>query len=52
MLVLTRKTQEVIHIGKDITVTVYQCKNGRVRLAIEAPQDVSIRRGELEKKAA
>lgn len=47
MLVLTRKPQETIRIGDGITITVIKTKGQGVRLGIEAPEDVSILRGEL-----
>ena len=47
MLVLTRKPQEKIRIGDDITITVIKTKGKGVRLGIEAPSDVSVMRGEL-----
>jgi carbon storage regulator len=50
MLVLTRKTNEKIKIGNDITVTVVQANNGSVKLGIEAPDGVNISRAELVKR--
>jgi carbon storage regulator len=47
MLVLTRKYQEKIHIGDNITITVLRTKGKAVRLGIEAPADVPVIRGEL-----
>lgn len=47
MLVLTRKEKETILIGNDVEIVVIECGNGRVRLAIKAPGDVLILRGEL-----
>jgi carbon storage regulator len=49
MLVLTRKTGEGIQIGNDIVVSVVWTSGQRVRLAIDAPRNVSIRREELLK---
>lgn len=48
MLVLTRKEEETIRIGDDIVVKVVKTHGGRVRLAIEAPLEVPILRGELD----
>jgi carbon storage regulator len=48
MLVLTRKIQETLVIDGNIIVTVVSVENGRVRLGIEAPRNISVRRGELE----
>jgi carbon storage regulator CsrA len=47
MLVLTRKYQEKIRIGDNITITVLRTKGKTVRLGIEAPADVPVIRGEL-----
>lgn len=51
MLVLSRKASESIHIGDDITVEVRRVAGNRVTLAIQAPRDIRILRGELEKVA-
>jgi carbon storage regulator len=47
MLVLTRKYQEKIRIGDNITITVLRTKGKAVRLGIEAPTNVPVIRGEL-----
>ena len=47
MLVLTRKQNEKIQIGDNITITVIRMKGKSVRLGIEAPANVSVLRGEL-----
>lgn len=47
MLILQRKAGESLFIGKDICVSVVSIESGRVRLAIDAPQDVPILRSEL-----
>jgi len=47
MLVLTRKVGDKIWIGDDICLTVVQVERGKVRLGIEAPRSVAIRRAEL-----
>lgn len=50
MLVLTRHAQQAIIIGNGdnpITVRVTEIRGGRIRLAIDAPREVAIRRGEL-----
>ena len=47
MLILQRKTGESLLIGEDITVRVVSVDGTRVRLAISAPEDVSILRSEL-----
>jgi len=45
-LVLTRKANEAIFIG-DVKVTVAAINGNQVRIAIEAPKEVTILREEL-----
>jgi carbon storage regulator len=47
MLVLSRRLDESIWIGDDVRLTILQIQNNRVRLGIDAPQNVAIRRSEL-----
>ena len=47
MLVLTRKKGESIQIGEDVAVRILSIQGNRVRLGIEAPASVDVRRGEL-----
>jgi carbon storage regulator len=47
MLVLSRKLGEKIRIGDNITVTVVEIDRNKIRLGIEAPDDVSIHRLEV-----
>jgi carbon storage regulator len=47
MLVLGRKQSERVIIDGRIVVTVVRVSGGHVRLGIEAPEDVAIRRAEL-----
>lgn len=51
MLVLTRKLNEQIQIGNDITITIVRVKGNTVRVGIEAPRDVRIIRAELPEAA-
>jgi len=51
MLVLSRKVGERIHVGNDIVLEVRRISGNRVTLALEAPRDVRILRGELEHAA-
>ncbi len=48
MLVLTRKVGESIQIGDQIRIVVTQVGGNRVRIGIEAPQQVNVRRQEVE----
>jgi carbon storage regulator len=47
MLVLSRKTDERVLVGGCITVTVLRVGKNEVRLGIDAPPDINIRRSEL-----
>jgi len=47
MLVLSRKEGQQIRIGDSVTVSVVQISGNRVKLAIDAPAEVGIVRGEL-----
>ena len=47
MLVLSRKVGERIQVGDDVTLVVTKVNGNRVSLGIEAPPEVSVRRGEL-----
>jgi carbon storage regulator len=47
MLVLTRRANESIVIGDDITVTVLAVTPGGVRIGIDAPRDMRINRAEI-----
>lgn len=49
MLVLSRKAGEQIVIGGRVTVTINRVQGNRVSLAIDAPSDVKILRGELQR---
>ena len=51
MLVLTRKLSEKIQVGDNITISVLKVKGNTVRLGIEAPREVHIKRGELPPKS-
>jgi carbon storage regulator len=50
MLVLSRKKNEAIYIGKDVKIVVLSVNNGVVKLGFEAPKEVNIVREELLNK--
>jgi carbon storage regulator len=50
MLVLTRKSDESIKLGDDITIKIVEIKGNSVRLGIEAPDGLRIYRKELYEK--
>jgi carbon storage regulator len=47
MLVLTRHANESFFIGDRIRVVVLDCRSGKVRIGIDAPESVKIIRTEL-----
>lgn len=52
MLVLSRKIDEEIKIGDNITLKVVRVQGGSVRLGIEAPNNIQITRGEISYERA
>lgn len=42
MLVVSRKAGELIRIGDEITIVVIHSEGSRVRIGIQAPQEVSV----------
>ena len=47
MLVLSRKTNEQLQIGDNIKITILRVRGQSIRIGIEAPPDVQIRRAEV-----
>ena len=47
MLVLTRRVNERILIGDNVTVTVLEVHGDQVRLGIDAPRDIKVFREEV-----
>ena len=47
MLVLSRKLEERIQIGENVTITVLKIRGNSVQIGIEAPRSVSVVRAEL-----
>jgi carbon storage regulator len=47
MLVLSRKPGERIVIGPNIELTVVEIRGNKVRLAVDAPREVSVHRQEI-----
>lgn len=50
-LVLSRKVGEAFLIGDSVTMTVLRVNGRRVRLGVEAPQEIRVRRDELPRAA-
>jgi len=47
MLILSRKINEKIMIGDDISITIIEVRGDQVKLGVEAPRDVQIFRQEV-----
>jgi carbon storage regulator len=47
MLVLSRKKNEKIMIGDDIVLTILKISGSKISIGVEAPKEITIRRGEL-----
>jgi carbon storage regulator len=52
VLVISRRVGETVQIGPDVEVMVTRVKDGVARIAIKAPDDIVIVRGELSSKEA
>lgn len=47
MLVLTRKTDQSIMIGKDIRIVVVDVRGDQVKIGIDAPRHIAVHREEV-----
>jgi carbon storage regulator len=47
MLVLSRHRDESIMIGDDVIITIVDIRGDKVRLGIQAPQDIPVHRQEV-----
>ena len=47
MLILTRRPNETLMIGTEITVTVLGVKGNQVRIGVNAPKNVTVHREEI-----
>ena len=50
MLILTRRVDESLVIGDNVTVTILGVKGNQVRIGVDAPRDVAVHREELVQK--
>ena len=47
MLILTRRVNESLIVGDEVTVTVVAVKGNQVRLGVNAPRDIAVHREEV-----
>ena len=47
MLVLTRRVNETLMVGDDVTVTVLGVKGNQIRIGVNAPKEVAVHREEI-----
>lgn len=47
MLILSRKIDEKIKIGNDITITLIEVRGDQVKIGVEAPRNVKVYRQEV-----
>ena len=52
MLVLTRRKNQRILIGKDIVITIVEIRPGAVRIGIDAPIAIPVNREEIAEQIA
>jgi carbon storage regulator len=50
MLILTRRPEEVIRIGDEITITLLGIRGNQVRIGIDAPRAIAVHRQEIYKR--
>ena len=47
MLILTRKANETLTVGDDVTVTILGVKGNQVRIGVNAPKEIPVHREEV-----
>ncbi len=47
MLILSRKIDETIVVGDEITIPILEAKGNSVRIGIDAPPEISVHREEI-----
>ena len=47
MLILTRKANETLTVGDDVTVTILGVKGNQIRIGVNAPKEISVHREEV-----
>lgn len=47
MLILSRRINEVLHIGDNVTLTILSIQGNQVKMGINAPKEVPVHRSEI-----
>jgi carbon storage regulator len=47
MLILTRKVDETLVVGDEVSVTILGVKGNQVRIGVNAPKEISVHREEV-----
>lgn len=47
MLILTRRVNETVMIGDEVTLTVLGVKGNQVRVGVQAPREIAVHREEI-----
>jgi len=47
MLILTRKVDETLIVGHEVSVTILGVKGNQVRIGVNAPKEISVHREEV-----
>lgn len=50
MLILSRRHNETIRIGEDVSVTVLEIRGNQVRIGVSAPREVRVDREEIRQR--
>jgi carbon storage regulator len=50
MLILSRRANETIMIGDDIALKIIRVDEHQIRIGIEAPKEVTVRRGKVAER--
>jgi carbon storage regulator len=48
VLILTRKEDETILIGENVSIKIVKIRGNQVRLGVDAPADIYVLRGEMK----
>lgn len=52
MLILSRRVGESIRINDDIQVFITGCRDGQIKIGVQAPRDVEVHREEIYQRIA